>query len=282
MERSIIDRQRSFTKYKENRKMVTMCTFSGKEVKDGEKACEFCEGKVKMQGGVQEQEMMTVQLPGGVPLELMRVEAGSFIIGSPEDEPMRKSSETQRNVTISHDFWLGKYAVTQAQWQAVMGGNPSKFNYGGDYPVEYVNAEDAMAFCEQLNQSGLAPNGFRFDLPTEEQWEYAARGGRRSQGFVYSGSNNLHEVAWYDENSDGKPHPVGEKAPNELGLFDMSGNVNEWCRDRKEGALGPMRLLKGGAWRRNARFCRSASRNWIMPSFRAGYLGFRLPLVRVP
>ena len=215
-------------------------------------------------------------------------------MGSPADEPGRYKDETPHRVTISQDFWLGKYEVTQAQWEAVMGSNPSTSNRGGNYPVENISWDEAKEFCERLNNDASihCPSGYRFDLPTEAQWEYAARGGKGNRGFVYSGSNNLGEVAWYGDNSGRETHPVGGKKPNALGLYDMSGNVWEWCRDwhgpygdDATNPTGPqsgrIRVGRGGGWDTNARFCRAALRGRFTPSFRFNDLGFRLALVRV-
>jgi formylglycine-generating enzyme required for sulfatase activity len=124
------------------------------------------------------------------------------------------------------NFKIGKYEITQAQWQAVMGNNPSEF-VGDDLPVGNVSWDDVQEFLSKLN----ATTGKNYRLPTYSEWKYAASGGNKSKGYKYSGSNNSDEVAWYNDNSDGKPHPVGTKAPNELGIYDMSGNVYEWCQD---------------------------------------------------
>ena len=175
------------------------------------------------------------------------------------------------------NYYIAKYEVTQAQWRAVMGNNPAHFKEGADRPVENVSWYDAMEFCKKLNDMGLAPAGYKFFLPTEAQWEYAARGGNKSKGYEYSGSNDINEVAWYDDNSGGQTHPVGEKKPNELGLYDMSGNVWEWCLD----ADGPYRVLRGGGWYYNARYCRSAYRDGRGPVLRYDRVGFRLALVPV-
>ena len=173
------------------------------------------------------------------------------------------------------NYYIGKYEVTQAQWKAVMGNNPADFK-GADRPVENVSWNDAMAFCKKLNESGKAPSGWKFTLPTEIQWKFAARGGDKSKGYEYSGSNNIHEVAWYGYNSGRQIHPVGEKKPNELGLYDMSGNVWEWCLD----ADGSDRITRGGNYLARAYDCRVASRCYSSsPDGRAHGYGFRLALV---
>ena len=193
-------------------------------------------------------------------------------------------------VTLTQAYYLSKYEVTQEQWEAVMGNNPSRFK-GGNCPVEKVSWNDAIEFCEKLNRSGKAPEGWMFTLPTEAQWEFAARGGNKSKGYKYSGSNNLDEVAWYCDNSDKQTHDVGRKFPNELGLHDMSGNVWEWCLDLdgdySEIALhdptgankGSNRVIRGGSWCYYASNCRVASRNSSSPDDRDDFIGFRLALV---
>ena len=221
-----------------------------------------------------------LQLPGDIKLELVLVKAGTFTMGEMDD---------QHRVTLTRDFYLGKTEVTQAQWKAVMGNDPS-WHKGNDRPVEQVSWHDAMRFCEKLNEMGKAPKGWKFTLPTEAQWEYAARGGHRSRGFEYSGSNDLDEVAWYGGNSDLTTHPVATKGANELGLYDMSGNVREWCLDRYDSYVGDAqdptgpsdgswRVLRGGSW--DDVGCRSAIRDYNVPDIRISFLGFRLALVPV-
>ena len=234
---------------------------------------------------------MEIDLPGGVKLALVKVEAGTFTMGSPVGEADREDDESQHRVTLTRDFYLGRTEVTQAQWRAVMGTDPSRFK-GDDLPVEMVSWDDAMAFCRKLNEMGLAPAGWTFTLPTEAQWEYAARGGNRSRGFMYAGGNDIGEVAWYDGNSRGETHPVGTKRANELGLYDMSGNVWEWCLDWYEkgyaadpetlaGNRGSGRVIRGGGWFYVAGYCRSAIRILNGPGCRRFSLGFRLALVPV-
>ena len=203
------------------------------------------------------------------------------------------------NVTVS-SYKIGKYEVTQAQWQAVMGSNPSYFGSCGNCPVENVSWNDIQDFISKLN--GLTGGNFR--LPTEAEWEYAARGGNQSKGYQFSGSNNLSSVAWYDETSgskpysqkgkkevfDGKTHTVGLKQPNELGLYDMSGNVREWCSDWFSGSYysnspsqnpqgpssGEFRVVRGGSWSCYVIDCRVADRSWCKPDLRYFNCGFRL------
>ena len=167
------------------------------------------------------------------------------------------------------DFQIGKYEVTQAQWQAIMGNNPSSFT-GYDLPVETVSWNDAQEFITKLNTT----SGKKFRLPTQAEWEYAARGGIKSKGYQYSGSNNINDVAWYNGNSNSRPHPVGTKAPNELGIYDMSGNVWEWCLDID----GTLRLYLGGCWYYGDEYSRLAFHNSFNPDGRYYNLGFRIVL----
>jgi formylglycine-generating enzyme required for sulfatase activity len=234
----------------------------------------------------------------GLNLEMKPIPAGTFVMGSPSDEQDRDSDEgPQTRVTISKPFWLGKTEVTQAQWKAVMGNNPSYFK-GDDLPVEEVSWTDAVAFCEKLNEMkrDTLPAGYHYTLPTEAQWEYACRAGTTTR-FSYgndTGYSQLGSYAWYDENSSSKIHPVGEKLPNRWGLHDMHGNVFEWCLDwygeYPGGSItdpqgpqsGTSRVLRGGGWYVNARVCRSAVRLWFRPVSTYTLLGFRVALSSVP
>ena len=188
------------------------------------------------------------------------------------------------SVTVS-DFYIGKYEVTQAQWKAVMGSNPSEFK-GDNLPVENVSWNDIQEFIQKLN----AQTGKKFRLPTEAEWEYAARGGNQSKGYKYSGSNSIGDVAWYYDNSSSKTHPVGQKSPNELGIYDMTGNVYEWCQDWYDSSAyssssqtnptgpnsGSNRVLRGGGWGSAAGGCRVSRRGYSYPDYRFYGFGFRL------
>ena len=189
-------------------------------------------------------------------------------------------------VTLS-DYQIGKHEVTQAQWQAVMGNNPSHFSGCNNCPVESVSWNEVQDFIEKLN----AKTGKQYRLPTEAEWEYAARGGNKSRGYEYAGGNEIASVAWYDENSNSKTHPVGQKNANELGIYDMSGNVWEWCSDwygdyssgsqtnPKGPNSGTYRVLRGGGGAGKAGSCRSSRRGDLSPGNRYDGVGFRLVLV---
>ena len=189
-------------------------------------------------------------------------------------------------VTLS-SFYICKHEVTQEEWEAVMGSNPSNFE-GKHLPVERVSWEDCQTFISKLNSI----TGKHYRLPTEAEWEYAARGGNRSNGYKYSGSNTLDDVAWYYDNSGKKTHEVMTKSPNELGLYDMSGNVKEWCSDWYDGeyyaispsnnpkgpSSGSNRVLRGGSWFDYGNGCRVSFRSRFGPSYHTDDFGLRLVL----
>ena len=223
---------------------------------------------------------------GGVLFDMVWVEGGTFRMGAtsehgsgavPDEEPVH-------SVTLS-GYYIGKTEVTQALWQAVMGSNPSYFE-GDDLPVEQVSWDDCQEFIRKLNSL----TGQNFRLPTEDEWEFACCGGNNSRGYKYSGSKYIDDVAWYDGDSGDKTHPVATESPNELGIYDMSGNVWEWCADRygvySSGAQtnpkgpfdGSYRVYRGGSWSFNPRICRSSFRTDISPDSRSSYLGLRLSI----
>jgi formylglycine-generating enzyme required for sulfatase activity len=221
--------------------------------------------------------------PDGI--EMVYVKGGSFTMGctSEQGSDCFDNEKPAHQVTVS-DFYIGRYEVTQGQWKAIMGSNPSHFSKGDNYPVEQVSWEQVQEFISKLN----AKTGANYRLPTEAEWEYAARGGNRRQRYKYSGSNNLADIAWYTENSGSNTHPVGSKSPNELGIYDMSGNVREWCNDWKgtytsssqqnpKGASsGSDRVIRGGSWGSNAKYARVSYRGIWQPDDRNGVIGFRL------
>jgi len=238
----------------------------------------------------------TVDLGNGVSLDLVWIAPGTFTMGSPENESGRDSDEgPQHKVTISKGFWMGKTEVTQRQYQALMGSNPSYFkNAGQDAPVELVSWNDAKAFCGKLQSRLLSDlRGLTARLPTEAEWEYACRAG--SSTALYTGKEltsttgrcrNLDEIAWYSQTSGSTTKLGGQKQPNAWGLYDMLGNVWEWCEDSKRGytasaqtdpeGSGSSRVLRGGSWSLDARVCRSANRLGYAPGLRYDHVGFRV------
>lgn len=203
----------------------------------------------------------------GTPLHLVFVEGGTFEMGSNDFDDEKPIHQVKLS-----SFWLGRYPVTQAQWKTVMQGeNPSRF-VGDNRPVERVSWEDIdKAFLPALKSEF----GIIAKLPSEAQWEYAARGGIARAKFTYAGSDDLHEVGWYRDNSHRETKPIGLKKPNGLGLYDMSGNVWEWCNDLYSSG-GSFRVIRGGSWNSNAIYCHVAFRNGSPPSLPLMNVGFRL------
>ncbi len=224
---------------------------------------------------------LLAQMPA---LEMVLVEGGSFAMGT---NTGTKKERPVHTVTLNN-FYIGKYEITQNQWLAVMGTNPSTFNTCGSCPVEQVTLDDIDTFIAKLN----ALTGKKYRLPTEAEWEYAALGGTQSKGYTYPGSNNLTEVAWHVGNAEATTHPVGELKPNELGLYDMAGNVWELCSDWFSGGYykhGPatnpqnnqkamFRVVRGGSWRSGPERCYTQARNVNSKHHRISNLGFRLVL----
>ena len=227
---------------------------------------------------------LTLDLGGAVTMELVLIPAGEFMMGSPNSESGRESEEgPQHRVRITKPFYMGKYEVTQAQYERIMGKNPSKFK-GASNPVEEVSWNDATEFCRKLSQR----SGRKVRLPTEAEWEYACRAGSTTRFCFGDNDNGLGNYAWYLINSGGKTHPVGAKRANAWGLHDMHGNVWEWCADwdglYPSGAVsdpsgprsGSSRVLRGGSWHAYGRHCRSAGRYGSGPTGRCYSLGFRV------
>jgi len=216
-------------------------------------------------------------------MEFASVEGGCFDMGSNDGD----DDEKPVHEVCVDGFYMGMYEVTQAQWEKITGFNPSRFR-GADRPVETVSWNDVQYFIQELNEK----TGKTFRLPTDAEWEYAARGGKKSRGYKNAGSNDVGEVAWSRDNSGNQTHPVGHKMPNELGLYDMSGNVWEWVQDWYDGGYyanspkdnprgpgsGANRVLRGGSWSYNPKYVRSANRNYNDPGNRGYPLGFRLAL----
>ena len=221
-------------------------------------------------------------------IAMVYVSGGTFTMGATSEQGSDAYSNEKpaHSVTLS-GYYIGKYEVTQELWEAVMGSNPSYFK-GDNLPVERVSWNDVQEFLRKLN----AMTGKRYRLPTEAEWEFAARGGNSSRGYKYSGSNSLGSVAWYRDNSGSRTHAVGTKSPNELGIYDMSGNVWEWCQDWYSSSYygssprtnpkgpnsGSYRVDRGGGWGGSARGCRVSNRDYGTPGNRDDYLGFRLAL----
>jgi len=224
-----------------------------------------------------------VDFTNSIGMEFVYVEAGSFQMGSNDGGSNQKPVH---KVEISKGFYMGKYEVTQGQWEAVMGSNPSYFK-GRNLPIEKVSWNDVQSFVQKLNQK---ENKELYRLPTEAEWEYSARGGNQSRGYTYAGSNEINEVAWSTENSGNKTHKVGTKAPNELGIYDMSGNVWEWCqdwygrsyysqssiKDPKGPNNGERKVSRGGSWTNDSFGVRVADRYSLEPTSKYNGIGFRL------
>ena len=218
----------------------------------------------------------------GVSFTMIAVQGGTFTMGATGEQGSDAYSaysgeKPAHKVTVS-SFYIGQTEVTQELWEAVMGGNPSEFK-GAKRPVENVSWDNCQEFIRKLN----AKTGKSFRLPTEAEWEYAARGGSRSQGYKYSGSNTVGDVAWYGANSEDHTHTVATKRANELGLYDMSGNVWEWCQNKwynYDGSsyTGSRRVYRGGSWGGSARGCSVSFRCNLSPDDRDYLLGLRLAL----
>ena len=222
-------------------------------------------------------------------LEFVLIPAGTFVMGSPpDDESAFDWEKPAHQVTISRPFYMSRYEVTQGQWEKLMGNNHSCFK-GRNNPVEQVSWEEAQVFIRKLNRK---EGTSKYRLPTEAEWEYAARAGSQTRYHFGDNKENLREYDWYVDNSEEKAHPVGLKKPNAWGLHDMAGNVWEWVEDcyerdyysRSPGIDPPgpengnLRVFRGGSWLGIPNNCRSAIRFSFAPSFRYNFLGFRLAL----
>jgi len=235
----------------------------------------------------------------GAPTNMVFIPPGTFRMGSPTNEVDRFSNEgPQTAVTISRGFWMGKYEVTQGEYLAVMGSNPSWFTGDTNRPVEQVTWFEATNYCATLTQreraAGRIATNSVYRLPTEAEWEYACRGWTSDRRFSYGddpGYTNLTDYAWYSVNSGSTTHPVGQKLPNPWGLYDMHGNVYEWCQDwfgaypggiavdpQGPATTSPWRVLRGGDWNDLAGYCRSANRGIYSPDGTFIYFGFRVLL----
>ncbi len=240
-----------------------------------------------------------IETAWGINMKMIWVEGGDFLMGCTSEQGGDCGSDEQnvRRVTVD-GFYIGMLEVTQSQWEKVIGtsiyqqktkaGASSIYGVGPDYPMYYVSWDEAMEFCRILSNK----TGRTYTLPTEAQWEYAARGGNKNEGTKYAGSNMIDVVAWYTDNSGGNVHIVGSKRANALGIYDMSGNVWEWCKDwyansyvsyDTNNPVGPSsgsnRVSRGGSWCYNASGCRVAYRFCYSPGARSRYLGFRVVLL---
>lgn len=249
-------------------------------------------------GGMETSGEDFIETVFGVNMKMVYVEGGDFMMGGTSEQGAEAENDekTLRRVTLD-SYYIGAFEVTQGQWERVMGtsvsqqmgkaGGTALKGTGSDYPMYYVSWEEAQAFCQELSRK----TGKTYCLPTEAQWEYAARGGNKNEGTKYSGSWSIDAVAWYDGNSGSSTHPVGTKRPNALGIYDMSGNVWEWCSDwygdyrtydtqNPTGASsGSARVLRGGSWYDDARYCRVSLRDNFSPGGRYDSSGFRVVLL---
>jgi formylglycine-generating enzyme required for sulfatase activity len=234
--------------------------------------------------------LLTLFCKKGADIPMVRVKGGTFVMGcTAEQGEYCQYFEKPAHEERVGNFLIGRYEVTQKQWVKIMGKNPSYFSgkKGENLPVEGVSWNEVQEFISRLNVA----TGKRYRLPTEAEWEYAARGGLKSKGYMYSGSDDIDVVAWYDKsgdikrtkNRDGKStNPVGTKAPNELGIYDMSGNVTEWVNDKfwyydgSRSSTGDARVGRGGSWNRDHRYCHVSWRHYYYPDSHFDGLGFRL------
>ena len=250
--------------------------------------CPTCGCKLEIEGKLVNGDCSKISLSvGSVSFNMIKVEGGTFKMGSTNGEGRERPVH---DVTVS-SYYIGQTQVTQALWTEVMGENPSDF-VGDNKPVNRVNWFDCELFLKKLSE--ITKQQFR--LPTEAEWEYAAKGGNKSKGYEYAGGNQIENVAWFDENSNGEVHQVTKKKPNELGIYDMSGNVWEWCqdwgergyykkspnRDPQGPSSGTSRVVRGGGRNSIAGNCRIAYRNFNSPDNRRSSIGLRLVLVLNP
>jgi formylglycine-generating enzyme required for sulfatase activity len=241
--------------------------------------------------GTEDREgQIAVDLGDGVKLKMVLIRAGEFLMGSPEsDKGAPREEKPQHRVRITKPFYLGTYPVTQEQWKALMGNNPSHFK-GSKNPIENVSWDDCQEFLERLNRKLSAGEG-RYRLPTEAEWEYACRAGSTTRYCFGDDESGLDEYAWYDGNSGKTTHPVGEKKPNAWGLYDMHGNVREWCQDwyfwayyagspmvdpMGPATTSPWRVVRSGCWDGDDTLCRSAHREAGLPDNRRDCVGVRV------
>ena len=223
-------------------------------------------------------------------MKFVWIPPGTFMMGSPKEEKGRNEDEIQHKVTLTKGFYLGVYLVAQEEWEAVMDTNPSVHKHEKNLPVERVNWENCQEFLKRIGKK----DGHTYRLPTEAEWEYSCRAGSKGAYFFGEDRKLLGQYAWYEENSERKTHPVGQKKPNEWGLYDMHGNVWEWCADwlgeypksdvvdPKGPDAGIRRVVRGGSYFSNASNVRSADRRYPMPMAYLSYFGFRVAMTFTP
>ncbi len=258
------------------------------ESKEKKKPITFVAGEAMMMPELElenAKEILTFTV-NGVSFQMIRVEGGTFTMGAmASDNQAHDNEKPAHQVTLTYDYYMGQTEVTQALWKAVLGNNPSTM-IGDELPVNDISWEDADAFAKRLSEL----TGCSFHLPTEAEWEFAARGGNKSKGYLYAGSNTLNNVAWWNSNSKGTTHDVGTKQPNELGIYDMSGNVWEWCSDwlgnysaealvNPTGpATGKYHVYHGGSWKTGSDFCRISYRRRTLDGYIKETVGLRVAL----
>lgn len=230
----------------------------------------------------------------GLNMKMIYVEGGSFTMGAEANDNLAKTNEYPAHTVLVDSYYIAEFEITQIQWEKIMGTtiheqnskstSPGLCGVGDNYPIYHISWYEAKEFCEKLSEL----TGRHYTLPTEAQWEFAARGGNKSQGYKYSGSNVLNDVSWHLHNSSYTAHPVGQKAPNELGIYDMTGNVYEWCADWKgqypsskqtnpQGVnSGDHKILRGSSWRFSAKYHRIPNRGSDKPADRFNYNGLRV------
>ena len=256
-------------------------------------------GSGSVSGGNAQRGQDFTETAFGINMRMIYVEGGTFTMGCTSEQggECDNDESPNRQTTVS-SYYIGMLEVTQSQWEKVMGTNiyqqrdrasaSNTYGVGPDYPMYYVSWEEVKEFCARLSRQ----TGKTYRLPTEAEWEYAARGGSKKEGTKYSGGWSIDDVAWYTSNSNSSTHMCGTKRANALGLYDMSGNVWEWCEDwygnqylqydnnnPKGAASGSSRVYRGGSWGYDAKFCRVSNRYGNTPSGRSDYLGFRVVLV---
>lgn len=226
--------------------------------------------------------VVSKDLLDSISANMVWVTGGRFVMGNDGGE----ADERPAYEVVVDGFAISRYMVTQRQWEAIMGSNPSEFKGCDQCPVDRVSWNDVQRFIKILNEL----TGKKYNLPTEAEWEYAAKGGKESKAYRYSGGNDIDEVAWYAGNSSTRPHPVGEKKPNELGIYDMSGGMWEWCQDwynknyyelnESNNPVGPEtgsgRVRRGGSWFTQAVNCKTSTRNNVKQDYMDDSGGFRL------